>query len=322
MKPHDLHSHMAEVTAVLAHRYERIRARSAQDPGTAGDSGEEDWAALLRDWLPASYHVVTKGRLLAHDGSASGQVDVLVLRPSYPPALRDTKHYLLSGLAAAFECKVTLRAEHLRGAAERCKDVKRLAGAQETGSPWKELRGEPVFGLLAHSHSWKGAASSPQDNVTNGLLRCLEDVVDHPREMLDLVCIADLATWHSSVVTAMPKALGEQWTAVRQAHGYPEEGGISGVVFDQSPHGEILDWLPAPVAVVLVTLYERLAQTDPSMRPIADYFRMAYLYGSGAARGRVWPLTVLSEDVQRRLRDGPISEDEAGQWGEWRQMFF
>jgi len=40
--------------------YERITRRSAEDPGTAGDQAEENWAAFFRDWLPPSYPIVTK----------------------------------------------------------------------------------------------------------------------------------------------------------------------------------------------------------------------------------------------------------------------
>jgi hypothetical protein len=320
---HDLHRYMSQLTSELADEYERIRAKTQDDPGTAGDEGEENWAGLLRRWLPAAYHVVTKGRLLAHDGSASRQVDLIVLRPSYPPVLRDKKHYLLGGVAAAFECKTTLRSEHLAAAAERCKEIKQLpTGNTLEGSPWKELRGGVVYGLLAHSHEWKRDASTPSTNITDALHRDLVRVVEHPREMLDVVCIADLATWHSSVMTALPHMFGSTWAAVRDRNGYPDDGGVAGLFIEQAPLGEAPEPLPAPVGVALATFYERLAQVDACLRPIADYVRMANLYGSGAGTGRVWPLTVLSEDVARRLRSGHISSVEAEQWGEWRPMFF
>ncbi|MFI8802678.1 DUF6602 domain-containing protein [Micromonospora chalcea] len=75
---------------------------------------------MLREWLPASYHVRTKGRILAHDGAASRQVDVVVLRPGYPSKLLDKKLYVASGVAAAFECKLTLTASHLTQAKKSC----------------------------------------------------------------------------------------------------------------------------------------------------------------------------------------------------------
>ncbi|UUE28839.1 hypothetical protein LRQ08_31025 (plasmid) [Rhodococcus qingshengii] len=101
----------------MADEYDRIFARATEDPGTAGDEGEENWASLLRQWLPIGYTVVTKGRVLFTDKTASPQVDVVVLRPGYPPRLLDKKLYLSSGVLAAFECKTTLKSERIGKAA-------------------------------------------------------------------------------------------------------------------------------------------------------------------------------------------------------------
>ena len=73
-RPQELNAWIAQTTDEMASEYERIRTRATEDPGTAGDEGEENWAQLLRGWLPPSYEVRTKGRILAHDGSASRQV--------------------------------------------------------------------------------------------------------------------------------------------------------------------------------------------------------------------------------------------------------
>ena len=88
--------------------YERIRNRSHEDPGTAGDQGEENWAELLRDWLSPAYQIVTKGRILGATGIASPQIDVIVLKAVYPKRLLSKKLFLADGVAAAFECKNTL----------------------------------------------------------------------------------------------------------------------------------------------------------------------------------------------------------------------
>src|SRR3954470_9041890 len=91
---HDLHQFMAQVSDEMASEYARIYARAAEDPGTAGDEGEENWATLFREWLPPQYHVQTKGRLISHDGRMSPQVDVLILKPSYPRKLLEKKVWL------------------------------------------------------------------------------------------------------------------------------------------------------------------------------------------------------------------------------------
>lgn len=106
---HELETFLAQDLAEMASEYERISSRSLEDPGTAGDEGEEAWAGLLRDWLPESYQVRVKGRILGADGTAGPQVDIVVLRPGYPQRLLDKKLYLAGGVAAVFECKNTLR---------------------------------------------------------------------------------------------------------------------------------------------------------------------------------------------------------------------
>jgi hypothetical protein len=104
MAANELHSYLGQAQAPMAADYNRIRARSSEDPGTAGDESEENWADLLRQWLPSGYSVVTKGRILGATGEASRQVDVLVLRPAYPRGLieKNAKLFLADGVAAAF----------------------------------------------------------------------------------------------------------------------------------------------------------------------------------------------------------------------------
>lgn len=123
---HDLQDFMKRRTQDMAAEYERIQRRSLDAPGTAGGQGEENWAELLRKWLPEQYRVVTKGRLINEHGECSPQMDVIVLRASYPPGMRDTKLYLAAGVAAVFECKNTLKTKHIKDAVERCAKVKKL----------------------------------------------------------------------------------------------------------------------------------------------------------------------------------------------------
>ena len=117
---------MRQITNEMSDEYHRIQRRVSEDPGTAGDQGEENWAELLREWLPPTYTVVTKGRIFGHDGQASPQVDVIVLKDIYPQKLVNKKHYLAAGVAAAFECKTTLRTTHISEAIETSAKIKSL----------------------------------------------------------------------------------------------------------------------------------------------------------------------------------------------------
>lgn len=83
-KTHDLQDFMRQLSVEMSAEYERIQKRATEDPGTAGDQGEENWAELLRGWLPRTYEVVTKGRIISQEGVTSPQIDVLVLKGSYP----------------------------------------------------------------------------------------------------------------------------------------------------------------------------------------------------------------------------------------------
>ncbi len=148
MKKHDFFKLMSAVKESLNSAYLRIRTRSKDDPGTAGDQAEEDWAEILRDWLPATYRIVTKGRILFDDGSSSPQVDVLVLTPSYPKGLGNEKYVFAGGVIAAFECKLTLRLNDIRRAFDTACAIKRKAPSR-SGTPYDELNRPPIFGLLA-----------------------------------------------------------------------------------------------------------------------------------------------------------------------------
>ncbi len=161
---HDIHDFVRSSQRTIEEEYARIQKRAKEDPGTAGDQGEENWASLLRLWLPSYFHVVTKGRILTDSGYTSPQVDVLVLMPSYPRVLLDKKLYLAGGVAAAFECKITLKAEHVRAAVETSVSLRKALPKRE-GNPYKELNSSIIYGLLAHSQIWMGHTSSPVENV-------------------------------------------------------------------------------------------------------------------------------------------------------------
>jgi hypothetical protein len=66
-----------------------------------------------------------------------------------------------------------------------------------TGSPYQEFVTPLTYGLLSHSHAWKAAGATPTENVNRNLWKADTAIVNHPREMLDLLCVADLACWSS-----------------------------------------------------------------------------------------------------------------------------
>lgn len=300
---HELHDFMTQASDEMASEYARIQKRASEDPGTAGDQGEENWAQLLRDWLPPSYRVVTKGRLVGHDNQASPQVDVLVLRPGYPEKLTNKKLYLAHGVAAAFECKTTLKAEHISRAVDAAATTKGILPPRE-GTPYKELRSPLIFGLLAHSHVWKSPTSDPINNLTTKLDASLRDI-KHPRQSIDLVCVADLATFREATCSSYNLA----WKAA--GTGYVVTTSMLSATAQTSGQAAAF----RPIGSFICSLVEKLAWEDPSLRYFADYYRLAGLGGNAGAPMREWPLSVYSGAVAERVTEGaPTSQIGFDEW--------
>lgn len=309
---HDLDAFMAQITNEMASDYDRIFAKTTQDPGTAGDEGEENWAQLLRDWLPPAYHVATKGRLIASDGAMSPQIDVLVLQPFYPLKLREKKVWLADGVAAVFECKTTLRKKHITQSADRCRAFKALFPRRK-GTPASELRSPLIYGILAHSHAWKASDSKPVDNLDRALWDAMT-LASHPADLIDLVCVADIGCWSGMAFpfyrAAFSPDSAEYLTSVFGGTWGPASSMVRATLGDANQ----LDTF-RPVGGMLAYLTQRLAWEDASLRKLADYYRMAQLWGQGRGHMRNWPQSVFTDEVRMNIEGGLMTNGKA--WSEW-----
>ncbi len=304
---HNLHRFMNQISDEMDRNYKGIQEWAATDPGTAGDQGEENWAEWMREWLPPTYRVVTKGRIINPEGKVSRQIDVLVLKPFYPKRLHSEKHYLSAGVAAAFECKTTLKASHIDEAVGICAELKYLCPIR-TGSPYKELNAPIAYGLLAHSHDWKGKKSTPVDNIQQQLSESTDLKVTRPRVSLDFLCVADFGTWvWWTFTTTHDPNLNRQF----------RDGIIHGghLLYSPSPDVEANDF--TPVGSLYVNLMERLAWEDSSLRDIVDYYRVAEIDGKeGGSLPHHWDLSEYSETVQNQIKGGRLSNSSLS-WNEW-----
>ena len=328
MATNDLFNYMRDATHFLQSEYERIQKRASEDPGTAGDNGEENWAELLRKWLPANYRVVTKGRIMNAEGECGPQVDILILSPSYPEILLGKKEYLEGGVLAAFECKLTLKAEHIHSAVKNSAEIRRLAKLARQHTPYQELNMQFLYGLLAHSHVWKGERSTPLENIEKHLHSAEEAEAKHPKEVLDVICVSDLASWRTSklvfagqhLISQMSRHFQQQglWDIVRQSGGVIHS---SHVCFANSHQtSDEKKQLFTPIGSFLTTLLGMLAWQDAGLRSLAEYFVSAQLQGAGRGSGGAWPLTVLSDDLIVRLKKGGCLVN-GEQWNEWSMYF-
>jgi len=314
---HDLEVFIDEVSDLLAAEYLRIQRRAREDPGTAGDEGEENWRELLEQWLPKELAVVTKGRIIGHAGAASPQVDVLVLRPGYPRALLNKKTYFAGGVLAAFECKLTVKPEHVPRAAVTSRAIRALC-ANRLGTPYRELNSPIFFGLLAHATVIR---QDPISKIDRLLTQALAGD-SHPQDALGAVCVANLATWHA-VATVMPRPTGFDdvlWATTRKLHGLDEEGGLSRHYMRWVPmRGN--DVPPRPLYPLVARLLELAAWEVPPYRPLAEYWTLAQARGSGsgAIASRSWPFSILSDQVASGIRRGLLTQGD--RWSPWKRFY-
>jgi hypothetical protein len=315
---HDVYEFVRRAQQGLQDEYIRIRKRAADDPGTAGDQGEENWATLFREWLPSYFQVVTKGRILADSGYVSPQIDLLVLYPSYPPILLDKKLYLSGGVAAAFECKTTVTAADITKTVETSAALRR-ALPKRYGSPYKELHSGILYGLLAHSHSWRAARSDPIANIQRALWDSDAEAVSHPRESIDFITISDLASWHVSKLTYLSPFRIGYGPDDRSRYG---PNGTAGTAYACHAIGSDrqADHF-SPVGSLLSRLYSALAWDFPDMRPLEDYFRQLHLSGSGKGHMRTWGIDIYSELIRDRVFRGDLSNGVLAIYDEWRVAF-
>ncbi len=313
---HDLLVFLEQLGSDLASEYRRIYARASEDPGTAGDQGEENWAELLRGWLPGDFQIVTKGRIINEHGVVSPQIDILILDNNYPRGLLTKKLYLAAGVLAAIECKTTLTAKHVRASMERCVKFKSLFRPGQ-GTPYSELHSPLLYGVLAHSHSWKGAASKPDDIIERELQSSDGDFVKHPRDQLDFLCVSDLGTWSSSKMTFFGPTFNVWSQSLADMYG-PNGSAVSYYVGNsKNTLNQTVSF--SPIGALLSCAVEKLAWRDVSLRSYADYFRLLNAAGSGRGQGRRWDADIYSTDVRLRVERGLLASGI--HWDEWSIMF-
>jgi hypothetical protein len=316
MKSNDLKDFMNSATQEIENEYLRIQKRATEDPGTAGDQGEENWATLLRNWLPSTFQIVTKGRILSEKGIASPQVDIIILQPEYPKHLLDKKLYLAGGVLAAFECKVTLKANHIAEFIRNAVEIREHISNRK-GTPYKELNSGILYGLLAHSHSWKGENSKPIDNIENKLWLEDELKIKHPNQIPDIICVADLATWSSTKMTFIGPRLIPNWETMADKYG-PNGSATSGYIcHSKETENQSEDF--SPIGAMITSILNKLAWEYPNLRSLAKYFTATNIQGSGEGRMRTWESMIYTDEIRKKVEQGLLSNGK--HWDEWSIAF-
>ncbi|GAA2135327.1 hypothetical protein GCM10009844_00460 [Nocardioides koreensis] len=181
------------LAANAADAYERARRIARErDPNHAGHIGEATWSSMLTTWGPG-WPVVTR-KYIVGPGGETNEVDIIVLKPDYPTALREESSVLVSGVAAAFSSKLTLKPEHIDEAIGQKKAILQAVW-RPTSCVKESVSGPFPFGLLAHgaTEALRKAPDFPgalQDLYERRAHGQAEPLVTSPREELDGILVA------------------------------------------------------------------------------------------------------------------------------------
>jgi hypothetical protein len=302
---HEHHQWLADVNRSIVESYERDQEMAQQPKNTQriGHRVESRWHKVLLEWLPPQYDVGKRKYLLleTEDGpAATKEHDLVVFRPHYPMRLRENDGVLASGVAAVFSLRRTIKRKDIIEAYEDAAILRAGMKIRE-GTPREHLAPPVFFGLLGESHGWK---RDPKQRV-----RKLVDEFDHkvtvPREGLDMLCIANLGHWVRS--TSIIKA--ELWKSTQMPDPAPKELinfvaalGAQDIVLSGLRH-DYKDQQPlSPLTHFIGSLWAKLAINDPTIRPLADGFRITNTFPqTGGLAFKRWTLAELTTE---RITDG------------------
>lgn len=234
-----------------------------------------------------------------------------MLTPSYPRGLSNEKYVFAGGVVAAFECKLTLRLSVIKRAFETACAIKRKALAR-FGSPYDELNRPPVFGLLAHSQSLKKGKRGL--DLYEAAERYAAECSDHPRELLDLICVADTAVVTLGKHVLIGKNLSKE--ELEELESIDTKAAVVAMYVVQDEDKRLdLDRSGAILAGLVYELTYRIAFEDTTIRPWADHLSNLGFYG-GIGRPLYCSETVLSATIWQRLRKEGGSQER---WSKWNR---
>lgn len=266
---------------------------SSSDPQQAGHGAETTWVKLLKDWLPSGYSVGTRKYIITEEGEDLFETDIVIFNPGYPERLRSEERILAGGVAAAFSVKLSLTADGIRDAVDRAAKLRRNMKPR-TGSHRGEVKGPFLVGLLAHSHKWKQPGSDARKNLAVNLSKFDHEISMHPRESLDLVCVADLA----SVSLIKSSYMDPEVASIYNQYGIDTSSGVVTQGLAMTDENSEL----VPLASFIASLIGKLAQSDLTLRDFANNLRLTGALGAGSGHLRVFPARdVYSEHYMERL---------------------
>jgi hypothetical protein len=290
----------------ISEDYARLHRAALLDPQRAGHGGEGTWVNVLEHWLPPAYEVATRKYIVPEIGDSEFETDIVILNPSYPTRLRAHEEILAGGVAAAFSVKLTLDAAGIRDGVKRAVELRRALNPRR-GTPRDEIACHFPVGILAHSHDWKAPRSTPIENILDSLWSLDRELVRHPRESLDYLCVSDLGMWSTARTPYMPPA----FVPSDPATGQPRNEGAAYTCIMRTVQGEAFNALSSLIA----HLYVRLSYFDSTLLPLADNLRATGTLGGGGGLVRIWDLGSVYSDEVRRLLPSRGLQLRDSDWG-------
>jgi len=200
--------------------------------------------------------------------------------------------------------------------------------------------GNPIiYGLLAHSHVWSQKKLMHLNRVDNYLWNINLNIIQHPREMLDLVCVADTASWLAvRLINGKTKGDGDltyhweapdhdpAWEQAKKEPIFQTGTTLAGYKCHSPTHLSDPGYSGlTPIGVMITYLLERLAWEDPSIRSLVNHFYRSGLMVPGQGLVRYWnPAEVYTEQVKKRVLSGlerGLDVKLGGGWNEWATEF-
>jgi hypothetical protein len=208
--------------------------------------------------------------------------------------LHDREQILFGGAAAAFSVKLTIDAAGIRDGVERAVKPRREM-AQRFGPARDEMLAPLSVGLLAHSHNWESSASATSERITRLLEELDYELVQHPKESLDFLCIANLGFWWTVRVPFVPPPPDPIPSSTENQR----LNGMAMTSIGQVDPTEIY----TPVATLITHLLIRMSYVDTTLKPLATSLRAMGAVGSTNGPARLWDLDkVFSEVTQKQVK--------------------
>jgi hypothetical protein len=174
------------------------------------------------------------------------------------------------------------------------------------GSTFDELFSPILYGILAHSHCWKNSKSRSPVFHLIGEKNTAYQEINHPRDALDLICVADLGTLSvNKLILPSNESSAENHSEIIQL-GYNQW--IPRIHLPEFIENDLDFPNPNPIGIMVYSLLSRLAWEDKNIRRLANYYRAILNSGVGSTLDVTWPLEILSDEARKQLQCQDLTE--------------